>query len=207
MLNRLPVYLFLLGIILLTFLITREIYKEDKPSVQEDATVLLEQVRNVMKLVTVEGDYNEVFSHKDTWTYNDLLSSLPGFEKRALIRVKARAHVGYDLERMSIRTDETTHTVYIDAAAEPQVLALEHDVDYFDLDEGLFNHFSEAELTAINAKAKRRIQEQVEKSGLFDAARKQRGEVMAAVKAMVESQGWKLVEGSPAIDGRTRLND
>jgi Protein of unknown function (DUF4230) len=194
-----------IGACLLVFFITREVYRDGASPPAENSTVLLEQVRKVMKLVTVEGDFNELYSREDSWNYNDWLARFPGFKKKIMLRVKARVSVGYDLSGSRLVTDEETHTIYLDLPARPEVLSLEHDVDYYDLDEGVFNHFAPEELTTINAEAKKRIREKVDASGLFKKAEEQRAEVIGLVRALVESKGWKFEEGTGAKDGRTRL--
>jgi len=195
------------GACLLVFFITREIYRDETRTPVENSTVLLEQVRKVMKLVTVEGDFSELYSREDSWNYNDWLAQLPGFKKKIMLRVKARASVGYDLSSTHLTSDEASHTIYLDLPARPELLSLEHDVDYYDLDEGVFNHFAPQELTAINTEAKQRIRDKIEVSGLYARAGEQRAEVIALVRAMVESKGWKFEEGTGAKDGRTRLKD
>lgn len=194
-----------IGSCLLVFFITREVYRDEAAPPVENSTVLLEQVRKVMKLVTVEGDFNELYSREDSWNYTDWLARFPGFKKKIMLRVKARVSVGYDLSGSRLVTDDETHTIYLDLSAKPEVLSLEHDVDYYDVDEGVFNHFAPEELTTINAEAKKRIREKVDASGLFQKAEEQRAEVIALVRALVESKGWKFEEGTGAKDGRTRL--
>ncbi len=49
--------------------------------------------------------------------------------------------------------DEATRTVSLEGKALPEILSLEHDVDYYDLEEGLFNSFTAAEINRINAQA------------------------------------------------------
>ena len=189
-------YAVVIGVCLLVFFITREVYREEPSLPTENSTVLLEQVRKVMKLVTVEGDFNELYSREDSWNYSDWLAQLPGFKKKIMLRVKARASVGYDLSGTHLTTDEESRTIYLDLPARPEILSLEHDVDYYDIDEGVFNHFDPKELTTINAEAKKRIREKIEASGLFNKAAEQRAEVIAMVRALVESKGWHFEEGS-----------
>ncbi|HMU12769.1 MAG: DUF4230 domain-containing protein [Bacteroidetes bacterium] len=195
-----------LGACLLVFFITREVYRDDTPEPATNSTVLLEQVRKVMKLVTVEGDFNELYSREDNWNYARWLADMvPGFKKRVLLRVKARVSVGYDLSGMTLTADERTRTVHLDLPDKPVILSLEHDIDYYDLDEGVFNHFAPHELSAIEADAKRRIRDQVEEGGLFAKAGEQRAELVALVRALVEGKGWTFEEGTAVQDGRTRL--
>lgn len=195
----------LLAICLLVFFITREVYRPAPSSEQVNSTVLLERIRPVLKLVTVEGDFSELYDHSDSWTYSQLLSGIPSFRKRAIVRVKARVSVGYDLNGMKVDADEERHVITLEAAPEPQVLSIEHDVDYYDLDEGLFNHFSPQELTALGSQAKQKVLDQVPRSGLFTEAEKQRDDIVQVVRTLVESAGWTLELGWEPKDGRARL--
>lgn len=204
--NQLARIAILIGACLLVFFLTREIYDDEPPPPNVDSTVLLEQVRKVMKLVTVEGDFNELYSREDNWNYARWLADMiPGFKKRVLLRVKARVSVGYDLSGTTFTPDQASRTLYLDLPDRPRILSIEHDIDYYDLDEGVFNHFAPHELSAIEADAKRRIREKVEAGGLFTKAAEQRAEVIAVVRALAESQGWQLQEGNGIKDGRTRL--
>src|SRR5688572_4433204 len=90
--------LLLLGFGLLVFFITREAYRPDAPSEQVNSTVLLERVHPVLKLVTVEGEFSELYTYRNADATFEWLEQFPIFQKRAILRVKARASVGYDLE-------------------------------------------------------------------------------------------------------------
>ena len=196
-------FLVLVGACLLVFFLTREAYRPDPPQEQVNATVLLERVRPVLKLVTVEGEFSELYDHRDSWTYNRLLAGLPSFQKRAIVRVKARVSVGYDLNGLQLTADEAERTVTLIVPPEPEVLSVDHEVDYYDLDEGLFNHFSPQELTLIGAKAKQRVLDQVRISGLFNEARKQQADIMAVIRTLVEGAGWTFtVKGGTAVPAR-----
>jgi hypothetical protein len=168
--------LLLLGVALLVFFITREVYRPAPPTEQVESTVLLERIRPVMKLVTVEGDLSEVFTYADnSAAWFDWTKDRGWNRKQAILLVKARASVGYDLEGLGLEFDEATRTVRFKGMGEPKLLSLEHDVKYFDLEEGVFAEFSAADHTKMNAMAKERIQRKVE--------------------AVVENAGWTFVEG------------
>ncbi len=201
--RRLLVIIALVATALLAFFITREVYRPGVDTEQVTATVLLERIRPVLKLVTVEGEFNELYHHKDSWNWR---YSVPGFtEKQAILRVKARVSVGYDMEGMRLTTDEATRTITLLSAPEPMVLSIEHEVDYYDINNGLFNRFSPQELTILNAKARQRVLDQVPESGLFTEAATQRDLMVQTLRTIVESSGWTLETGWEPKDGRTRL--
>lgn len=188
--------LLLLGVGLLVFFITREVYRPEASTEQVEATVLLERVRPVLKLVTVEGDFSEVITFSDAnAAWFDWTKELPWNRKQAMLLVKARASVGYDLEGMGLEFDEATRTVRFTGMGKAKLLSLEHDVKYYDLEEGTFNAFSAADHTRMNAQAKQRIQAKIPASGLFRKAEEQQGEFLVILKAVVENAGWTFVEG------------
>lgn len=191
---------------LLVFFITREAYEPEASNNEISSTVLLERVRPVLKLVTVEGDFSELYTYKNAEASFNILKQFTPFQKRAILRVEGRASVGYDLEGMKLSFDSASHTVRLEGMDEPKLLSLEHDVDYYDLESGTFNEFTAADHTLINANAKKLITDKVAISGLFDAAAKQRDQMLTVMRAVIENSGWKFEDNVSAVDGRSRLS-
>jgi hypothetical protein len=188
--------LLLLGVCLLVFFITREVYRPDATSEQVDSTVLLERVRPVLKLVTVEGDFAELYTHRDAVKVLEQELNFGPFQKQAILRIKARVSVGYDLDGMEFQVDEASHTIRLTGMAVPEVLSIEHDIDYYDLDAGTFNSFTAQDLTRIERNAKNAIRKKVPNSGLFRAAADGKHEMISIVRQLVESSGWKFEDAS-----------
>jgi hypothetical protein len=203
--NRTVGLLLLLGVALLVFFITREVYRPEAPAEQITSDVLLERIRPVMKLVTAEGDYSEIYTYSNADATFDWMKQFSPFQKKAILRVKAKVSVGYDLEGMGLVFDEATRTVRYTGMGKPEVLSIEHDVDYFDMEEGTFNEFTAADHTRINAQAKQFIERKIAGSGLMEAAEKQRGEFLVVLRAVVENGGWTFDDQATPVDGRTRL--
>lgn len=198
-------WLLIAGIALLVFFITREVYRPDVPTERITSDVLLERIRPVMKLVTVEGDFSELYTYTNADATFSWLKQFSPFQKKAILRVKARASVGYDLEGMGLVFDEATHTVRFNGMGKPELLSLEHDVDYYNIEEGTFNQFSAADLTKVNEQAKDLIRRKVAGSGLYTTAEQQKGEFLVLLQAVVQHAGWTFVDEATPRDGRTRL--
>ncbi len=203
--NKLKGLLLLLGVGLLVFFITRSIYEPAASEEQVSSTVLLERIRPVLKLVTVEGDFNEVYTYRDAQATFDWLKQFAPFQKKAMLRVQATVSVGYDLEGLDLQLDEASHTVKLNGMRVPEVLAIDHDLDYYDLEAGTFNPFTAQDHTRMEAEAKNLIKRRVAESGLFRVAADRKQEVIKVLRAMVESSGWTFVDESTAaaaIDAR-----
>lgn len=177
----------LLAAFLLGILLTRWYFVRSNRVETENSTVLLERIKQVAKLVTVEGYFSEIYDYKDYYGYD-----LGFFRKKALIRVKAKVSVGYDLEKMKITALPETRTIRITGIPPAEILSIEHDLDYYDLQEGLFNSFSTADYNKLNANAKEFIRLKALESELMEQAAEQRNVVFEAIRFMVQSMGWEL---------------
>lgn len=167
--------------------------KKSTSQVEDQSTVLLERIKTVAKLVTVEGYFSEIYDYKDYWGYD-----WSPFRKKALLRVKAKVSVGYDLSNMKISTIQSEKKILISELPDPTILSIDHDVDYYDLQEGTFNSFSTEELTTLNARAKDFIAQKAVESELMIAAEEQGNKVFDMIRHIAESAGWS-VEFQPRI--------
>lgn len=193
--RRITNLILLLGVVLLVFFVTKAFYAKEEPTEHISSTVLLERVRPVLKLVTVEGDFSELFTYRSDDAAFDFLKRFTPFQKKAILRVKGRASVGYDLEGVDLDIDEERHIVTLRGMGKPTLLSLEHDVDYFDMEEGAFTSFTAEDHTKINAQAKEMIRGKVPSSGLYEAAEAQRDEMLKILRAVVENSGWRFELG------------
>lgn len=190
--RRIGIVLAMLALALLVFFITREACRPEASDEHVSSTVLLERIRPVLKLITVEGEFSELYNYRNAEAPFDWLKKFQPFQKWAILRVTGKASVGYDLEGLRLDFNDEDRTVNLVSMGRPQLLSLEHDVDYFDLEAGTFTSFTAADHSRINAQAKDLIRKAVEQSGLFEAAEIRREEMLPVLRSMVENAGWTL---------------
>jgi len=162
-------------------------FQKNDLKASEESTVLLEKVKTVTKLITVEGYFSEIYDYKDYYYYD-----LSLFRKKALLRVKAKVSVGYDFENMKIESRSDERLLIISQMPEPTILSIDHEVDYYDLQEGTFNGFSAEELTKLNKNAKEFIEQKALESSLIKTAESQVNSTLEIIKFMAEEAGWKV---------------
>ena len=169
------------------FWIARSVFKpKERVVTQAEASVLLEKMKTVAKLVTVEGYFSELYSHKDYWQYDWWI-----FRKKALLRVKAKVSVGFDLEGLDIKADTATKTITIkNIPKEPEIISIDHNIDYYDISEGSFNTFTPEDYNKINKKARDLIEQKAKESDLIKQAREQGIEIIDLIRFIGESSGW-----------------
>lgn len=191
MLKRIAAVLLLASLIALSgYLFYRSL--TPRAATVEESSILLEKMEKVLKLITVEGHFTEVFSRNEyqgSWGFF--------WDKKVLLRVKAKVSVGYDLKKVVLIPDPETRTMTLSAWPEPEILSIEHGIDYYDISTGLFQSMTPADYNRINQAAVDLIRAKAAKSKLIDEARAQRNEALDLLRYMAQNAGWKLEEASP----------
>lgn len=165
---------------------------QPRTSVEEQSNVLLEKVKTVAKLVSVEGYFSEIYTYKNDWEPmpNPIFS--PTFTKQAITIVKAKVSIGYDLEKMTFEADHTNKVLRIGNIPDPEIISLDHDIEYYDIQESSFNTFSREEMNKLNASAKEFIRKKALESDLLLQAEEQGNQMIDIIKFMVEESGWTV---------------
>lgn len=191
----------ILGAILMYWLFSLFRKKRNKELTKQQSTVLLDKIRSVCKLVSVEGDFAEIYHYENT---KDRFMSLLRSKKKALIVVKAKAHIGYDLTKLDLKADTEKKRIILSDFPEPEVLSIEPDLQFYDIKNGLFNSFSPDDLTMLNQEAKEHIKQKIPESGLMDTARKEALQAVLLVEKIVETIGWRLDYSALEISNREK---
>lgn len=183
----------ILGILfgaLITFIGIKYFYNSsNKVKTETQSVVLVEKIKSVCKLVSVEGDFSEIYDYKSVKKH---FMNLIETKKKAIVKVNAKAMIGYDLSKIGIEPNTKNKTIKITHFPQPEVLSMDTNVEYYDKSENLFNKFTSEDLTSINKEAKQAIVDKIPESGLLETANKEILEVIGIMQNMVETVGWKL---------------
>ena len=163
--------------------------KQAEQLTRTQSVILLDKIKRVCKFITVEGDFTEIYHHEDVKEkFLKLLSS----KKKALIVIKAKAHIGFDLSKIKMTANSKSKTVILSQFPQPEVLSIETHLNYYDIKNGVFNKFEAEDLTAITAQTKTHIQSKIPESGLFLAAQREALEAISIMEQIVQTIDWKL---------------
>jgi len=179
----------ILGAIIMYWVYSLFRKKKSKEITQQQSTVILNKIRSVCKLVSVEGDFAEIYHYENT---KDRFMSLFRSKKKALIVIKAKAHIGYDLNKLNMRADNDRKRIILSHFPEPEVLSIEPDLQFYDIKNGIFNSFSPTDLTNLNQEAKEHIKQKIPESGLMETAKNEAMQAVLVVEKIVETIGWTL---------------
>jgi hypothetical protein len=183
----------ILGIIfggLFSYLLMDYLKKQNKKSVTErQSIVLIEKIKNVCKLITVEGEFSEIYHYENT---KERFMKLISSKKKAIILVNAKAQIGYNLSKIKLNANSKSKTISITDFPQAEILTIDTDLRYYDKSEGLFNKFEAEDLTALNKEARQFIVEKIPESGLVETANKELLEAVGIITNLVETIGWKV---------------
>lgn len=160
-----------------------------KQTTHAQSILLLDKIKRVCKFITVEGDFAEIYHYEDV---KEKFLKLISSRKKALVVINAKAHVGFDLNKLRMDANPKTRRVVLTHFPQPEVLSIESNINYYDKKDGMFNKFEAADLTDLHVKAKAHIQDKIPESGLFNVARGEALEAIKLIETMVETIGWTL---------------
>jgi len=174
---------------------------------ESQATVLLERMRKVMKLVTVEGDFVERYNETNIRNFTVYLPfpSTFSFPKQALIDVTGTVLVGFDMEQVEVEMKPDEQRIILKNLPEPSILSIDHAINYYNIEESFFNSFSAKDYTQLNKNAKEVLRKKALESDLLAEAEKQGNQLLDVLGYMASSAGWTLEVQQP--DGSLILLD
>ena len=183
----------LLGLFLgaiITYWVLRYIkIQKSKDRTNAQSVIIMEKIKKVWKLITVEGEFAEIYHYENT---KERFMSMVSSKKKAILLINAKAYVGYDLSKIKMDAIVEKKVIKLTEFPNPQVLSLETDLKYYDKKDGLFNKFDSTDLTEVNVKAKEFVLLKIPESGLFDTAKNEALEAVLLIQNIVETIGWTL---------------
>jgi len=171
-----------------------------KSKAKEQSVILLEKMKSVSKLITVEGNMNEIMHFQDE---KSSMLNMVSSTKKAIIMANAKVFIGFDMKKMRFEANPNKRQIKVLIFPEPEVLSMETHLDYYDIKNGLFNKFDATELTELNKKVKQNFKDKIPESDLFYNAKLKALDSLKIMEQMVDTFGWKLkydkIEGTKKL--------
>ncbi|MCU0339913.1 MAG: DUF4230 domain-containing protein [Spirosomaceae bacterium] len=169
---------------------------KDQHSTKVSSTILLERIEKVFKVVMAEGYFTEIFDYKDDKKYLYLFNNT----KKALVIAKAKVLVGYDFGKLRFRIDETTHQMIVEHFPAAEVLSIDTDYKFYDIENGIFNRFNQEDYTMLLSDAKQAMNEKALSSDLPRIANNQ---VQFMMYQLATTMGWHVKMQLPEANQKT----
>ncbi|MEZ0542028.1 DUF4230 domain-containing protein [Fibrella arboris] len=159
--------------------------------VRHESTLLLERIEKVFKVVMAEGYFSEIYNYQDQkkilYMFND--------PKKAMIIAKSKVLVGFNFQKVRFRIPEAAEgrpgnkTLIVEAFPEPEILSVDTDYKFYDIQAGILNHFDSETYTSILEDAKQAMQSRAMQSDLPRIANNQ---IQYMMYQLARSMGWTL---------------
>lgn len=177
------------GAVISYFILKRFSISQKRSLIEKQSVVLLDKIRKVSKLITVEGDFAEIYHHENT---QEKFLGLFTSKKKAIILINAKTHIGFDFKKIKMYANNNKKTIVISKFPKPEVLSIEPNIRFYDIQNGFMNKFSSEDLTKVNEEAKEHILQKIPESNLMQSANQEALEAISLMESLVETIGWKL---------------
>ncbi len=154
---------------------------------EENSSIVVEKIEKVAKLITVEAHLSEIYSYKDYYNYDWSF-----LRKKALLRVNAKVSAGYDIKKLNVKVDGKLKKIFIGPIPPIEILSIDHTLDYFDVEEGMFNSFKPEDYNQINSKAKEFIKKVASNNEVLKEASTQQNTMIEMMQALAARMGYQL---------------
>jgi len=159
-----------------------------KNLVEKQSVILLDKIKKVSKLITVEGDFSEIYHHENTkenfWGFSS--------KKKAIVLIQAKAHIGFDFRKIKLEANTKNKEIVLSDFPQPEVVSIECDIKFYDIKNGYLNKFNTEDLSTLNKEAKEHVLSKIPESNLIQLANKEALEAILLMENLVETIGWKL---------------
>lgn len=177
------------GAIVSYFILAKFSSANKKNLTEKQSVILLDEIKKVSKLITVEGEFAEIYHHENT---KEKFLGLFTSKKKAIVLINAKTNIGFDFRKIKMATDIKKKTLILAEFPSPEVLSIEPDIRFYDIQNGLLNSFSSEDLTEINKQAKEHILNKIPESNLMQTANQEAINAITLMESLVETIGWKL---------------
>lgn len=164
-------------------------YHTSKTTHTESASVVMQSIRDISELALVEAQLAEIYDYKDYWGMD-----VSFFRKKALIKVQGTVKAGMDLDKLVLDWDEDLRTVQVVTWPEVEILSIEHDLEYYDIQEGSFNGFDAEKLTEIQDGAKKFLEHKALEGKILERARSRQHLFKDQMAYLLSKGGWTWID-------------
>ncbi len=154
-----------------------------------DTILLLENIKKVCKLITIETELVEIITHTDT---KSVLFNLFNFEKKAVMVVKAKAVVGFDLSKAKIDINEKEKVIRVHQFPKPEIVSIEPDINFYDIQQSMFNKFSTTDYNELSNQIKEVFKVKIMQSNVPDKAIEQAQATLDTIGKLTILMDWKV---------------
>lgn len=162
--------------------------KDEREQLEANTALIQKQLKNVGKLIVIEGNYAQVLTYEDSKKYYvDILTA----KKKALVVVNATAVISYDLSQVVTEIDEDSKTLRITSIPAPE-LKINPNIEYYDVQQDYLNQFEAEDYNKIKKRVEASLKKKIQASELYTNAENRLISELSKIYILTNSLGWTL---------------
>ena len=138
-------------------------------------------------MVFAEGYFSEIYDQNSRKIFWGVFEA----NKKVIIVAKAKVAVGYDFSKLKWSRDPSSRKIYIDHFPEPEILSVDPEYRFYDINQGLLHKFNTEDYTRILNEARDLMKVKAMESDLSGIALKQ---ITLMMQQLAASMNWELTE-------------
>lgn len=174
---------------MLTYILMKQF---ETSSSKDSSHVIAYEIKRLNKMIVAEQAVSDVYSHKNSF-FVPGLEGFFSFDKKVMLLVNAKVQATYDLSQMKIEVDSVRKEIIINQVPELEIQTFP-DVQFYDLDQSMFNSFGKDELNRVKEKAVAEVLKSVDEKKLRTEAHEQLIENLTELYLLSKAYDWKVVD-------------
>lgn len=156
----------------------------------EDAKVIAYQIQKMNKMVVAEQTLSEIYTHSSKKSLPGL-GSIYSADKKVTLLINAKVQASYDLSKMEVELDSVNKKILIQSIP-PVDLKVYPDVNFFDMDQSIFNKFDKDDLNGIKARGVAEVEKKIDKEKIKKEAHQQLIQNLKDIYQIAKIYGWEV---------------
>ena len=161
-----------------------------KQNVSEDSRVIAYQINKMNKMVVAEQSFSQIFAHTSKKSLPGL-GSIYSADKKVTMLVNAKVQASYDLSKMEVELDSVNKKILIKSIP-PVDIKVFPDVDFFDMDQSVFNKFEKDELNQVKKSGIEKLEQKIDRDKLKNEAHQQLIQNLTDIYQIAKIYGWEV---------------
>ena len=177
----------------------------EKKSMSEDSRVIAYQIQKMNKMVVAEQSLAEIYTHTSKKSLPGL-GSIYSSDKKVTMMINAKVQASYDLTKMEVELDSVNKKIVI-ASIPPVDLKVYPDVDFFDMDQSIFNKFEKNELYEIKNRGIAQVEKKIDREKIKKEAHQQLIQNLSDIYQIAKIYGWEIEDRTTYANELKQLFD
>ena len=162
----------------------------EKKTYSEDSRVIAYQINKMNKMVVAEQSLSEIYTHTSKKSLPGL-GSIYSADKKVTMLVNGKVQASYDLSKMEVELDSVNKKILIKSIPEVD-LKVFPDVDFYDMDQSVFNKFEKSELNEIKKRGIAKMEGKIDRNKLKTEAHQQLIQNLSDIYQIAKIYGWEV---------------